>query len=411
VPIRNYRRTAEWIQLSLFLFIPFIKIDGESLLRFDVLTLRLHFFGATIWMQDFFSVLLFTLVVSFFFIFLTLLLGRVWCGWGCPQTILCDLTSSLNKLKLKPGMQRVWRQLAFIIIAMVLGFVSVAYFVPPWELILKIRRFETGSVAVISVGVLAVLYYLNLVFLRRVFCTTICPYAKLQGVITDDKTLIIQMDPMRRDECLDCQRCFRLCPTGLDIRDGMQVGCIMCAECIDACNRIMAKKKRKGLVEYAFGVLPKGEKKKLMRPAVVVTGMVTLLLLTFMTYQHVTRSPFDFSILPHPMEARYTKEGEIINAYILSIKNKSNEDMQLTLGLGSGNEKGEFNHSVTDQLAVAAGRVEKYPLFIRSVNNPTEDRKIDVILKDSASSKTINKSVYFLVPLEIKGAGKVARKD
>jgi hypothetical protein len=85
--------------------------------------------------------------------------------------------------------------------------------------------------------------------------------------------------------------------------------------------------------------------------------------------------------------------------------------MQLTLGLGRGNEKGEFNHSVTDQLAVAAGRVEKYPLFIRSVNNPTEDRKIDVILKDSASSKTINKSVYFLVPLEIKGAGKVARKD
>lgn len=411
MPIRNYRRTAEWIQLSLFLFMPFVKVDGESLLRFDVPTLRLHFFGATIWMQDFFSVLLFTLVLSFFFIFLTLLLGRVWCGWGCPQTILCDLTSFLNKLKLNPGMQRVWRQLGFIIIAMVLGFASVAYFVPPWELILKIRRFETGSVAVISVGVLAVLYYLNLVFLRRVFCTTICPYAKLQGVITDDKTLIIQMDPTRRDECLDCQRCFRLCPTGLDIRDGMQVGCIMCAECIDACNRIMAKKKRKGLVEYAFGVLPKGQKKKLMRPAVVVTGMVTLLLLTFMTYQHLTRSPFDFSILPHPMEARYTKEGEIINAYILSIKNKSNEDMQLTLGLGRGNEKGEFNHSVTDQLAVAAGRVEKYPLFIRSVKNPTEDRKIDVILKDSASSKTINKSVYFLVPLEIKGAGKVARKD
>jgi cytochrome c oxidase accessory protein FixG len=411
VPIRNYRRTAEWIQLSLFLFIPFIRIDGESLLRFDVPTLRLHFFGATIWMQDFFSVLLFTLVVSFFFIFLTLLLGRVWCGWSCPQTILCDLTSFLNKLKRKPGMQRVWRQLGFIFIAMVLGFVSVAYFVPPWELILKIRRFETGSVAVISVGVLAVLVYLNLVFLRRVFCTTICPYAKLQGVITDDRTLIIQMDPMRRDECLDCQRCFRLCPTGQDIRNGMQVGCIMCAECIDACNFIMAKKKRKGLVEYAFGVLPKGEKKQLMRPAAVATGMVTILLLTFMTYQHLTRSPFDFSILPHPMEARFTKKGEIINAYILSIKNKSNEDMQLTLGLGSGNEKGEFNHSVTEQLAVAAGRVEKYPLFIRSVENPTEDRKIEVILKDSESRKTINKAVYFLVPLETNGTGKVAKKD
>ncbi len=411
MPIRNYRRTAEWIQLSLFLVIPFIKLDGESLLRFDVPTLRLHFFGTTIWMQDFFSVLLFTLVVSFFFIFLTLLLGRVWCGWSCPQTILCDLTSVINQLKLKPRIQRVWRQVLFIFIAMVLGFASVAYFVPPGELILKIRRFETGSVAVISVGVLAVLYYLNLVFLRRIFCTTICPYAKLQGVITDDKTLIIQMDPMRRDECLDCQRCCRLCPTGQDIRDGMQVGCIMCAECIDACNFIMAKKKRKGVVGYAFGALPKGAWKELIRPAVVVTGMVTLLLLTFMAYQHLTRSPFCFSILPHPMEARYTKEGEIINAYILSIKNKSDEDMQLTLGLGRGNEKGQFNPSVADRLAVAAGRVEKYPLFIRSVKSPNEDRKIDIVLTDLSSRKMVTQSVYFLLPLEIKTAGKMAKKN
>jgi cytochrome c oxidase accessory protein FixG len=361
-------------------------------------------------MQDFFSVLLFTLVGSFFFIFLTLLLGRVWCGWSCPQTILCDLTSYLNKLKLKPGIQRVWRQAAFIIIAMGLGFVSVAYFVPPWELISKVSRYETGSVAVISVVVLAVLYYLNLVFLRRVFCTTICPYAKLQGVITDDKTLIIQMDPLRRDDCLDCKKCLRVCPTGQDIRDGMQVGCIMCAECIDACNLIMAKKKRLGLVGYAFGALPKGTKKKLMRPAVVATGAVTVLLLSFMIYNHAARSPFDFSILPHPMEARYTKEGEIINAYILSIKNKSDEDIKLTFRLGKGNEKEEFNHSVTDQIAIPAGRVEKWPLFIRSRNNPSEDRKIDIILKDSVSSKMVNKTVYFLLPLKLKDTGKMAKK-
>jgi polyferredoxin len=277
-------------------------------------------------------------------------------------------------------------------------------------LFLKFIRYETGSVAVISVGVLAVLFYLNLVFLRRVFCTTICPYAKLQGVITDDKTLIIQMNPMRRDECLDCKRCLRVCPTGQDIRDGMQVGCIMCAECIDACNLVMAKKKRKGLVGYAFGVLPKEAGAKLMRPAVVASGTAALLLLTFMTYHLLARSPFDFSILPHPMEARYTMEGDIINAYILSIKNKSNEDIQLALELGRGNEKGEFNPSVTDQIAVPAGGVEKYPLFIRSRENPTEDRKIDVILKDSVSSQVVDKSVYFLLPLKTEGAGKMAKE-
>jgi hypothetical protein len=111
------------------------------------------------------------------------------------------------------------------------------------------------------------------------------------------------------------------------------------------------------------------------------------------------------------MEARYTKEGEIINAYILSIKNKSDEDMQLTLGLGRGNEKGQFNPSVADRLAVAAGRVEKYPLFIRSVKSPNEDRKIDIVLTDLSSRKTVTQSVYFLLPLEIKTAGKMAKKN
>lgn len=411
MPIQNYRRTAEWMQLSLFLLVPFVKVDGESLLRFDVPTLRLHFFGATIWMQDFFSVLLFTLFAAFLFIFLTLLLGRVWCGWSCPQTVLCDLTRFPNRLKLMPGGQRVWRQTAFAIIALVLGFVTVAYFVSPWELIQKLRRNETGSVAVISTGVLAVLFYLNLVFLRRRFCTTICPYAKLQGAITDDKTLIIQMDPLRRDECLDCGKCFRVCPTGLDIRDGMQVGCIMCAECIDACNGVMAGKKSKGLIGYAFGVSSEGAGIKLIRPAVVASGAATLLMLAFMLFQHSARLPFDFSILPHPMEARYTKEGKIINAYILSIKNKSCDDILLTLGLGKGNEKEEFYHTATDQLAVAAGRVERYPLFIRSSKNPAEDRKLEIILTASADNATMTRSVYFLLPLQDKAAGKMARRN
>jgi cytochrome c oxidase accessory protein FixG len=362
-------------------------------------------------MQDFFSVLLFTLFASFLFIFLTLLLGRVWCGWSCPQTILCDLTRFLNKPRLKPEVQRVWRQTAFVIIALVLGFVTVSYFVSPWELILKFRRCETGSVAVISTGVLAAMFFSNLVFLRRRFCVTICPYAKLQGAITDDKTLIIQMDPLRRDECLDCKKCFRLCPSGLDIRDGMQAGCIMCAECIDACNFIMAKKKSKGLIGYSFGVTPNGARIKLLRPAVVATGAAAMLLLAFMLFQHSSRLPFDFSILPHPMEARYTKEGKIINAYILSIKNKSSDDILLTLGLGKGNEKSEFYPSLTDQLVISAGRVEKYPLFFRSNKNPAEDRKIEIVLSVSKDNARMTRSVFFLLPLKTKEIEKMAKKN
>jgi hypothetical protein len=111
------------------------------------------------------------------------------------------------------------------------------------------------------------------------------------------------------------------------------------------------------------------------------------------------------------MEARHTKEGKIINAYILSIKNKSSDDILLTLGLGKGNEKSEFYPSLTDQLVISAGRVEKYPLFIRSNKNPAEDRMIEIVLSVSKDNARMTRSVFFLLPLKTKEIEKMAKKN
>jgi cytochrome c oxidase accessory protein FixG len=394
--IRSYRRKVEWVLILLYLLLPFVKIGGDSALRFDVPTLKLHFFGAALWMQEFYFLLIATFFFVALFLFLTLVFGRVWCGWFCMQTVWCDITEFIESKKTN----KIFAHVILILLSLLVGFVTVGYFVSPYELIPQITAGTLGPVPAISMLVLAVLFYLNYAFVRHGFCATICPYAKIQGVLTDDRSLVIQMDPDRTDECIECKMCVRSCPTGLDIRGGMQVSCIMCAECMDACNRVMSKKKKKGLINYSFGKEGVSSWKDLIRPGATIIGLAGILALGALVYQGGARTNFDFSILPHPMEPRVTKEGGIINAYILSVKNKGREDIALSLQLANpGESNNEFHPSLTDPMAVPAGLVEKFPLFVRSTKKPSEDLKLDIILTGaSEATGQLSKKVYFTLP-------------
>ena len=397
--IRTWRRSVEWLFLLTYLLFPFIKIGGESALRFDVPTLKLHFFGTALWMQEFFLVLLAVVFFVALFLFLTLVLGRVWCGWVCPQTVLCDLSRFVEPKRNKSGFNTIAGHVLLMVVSLALGFATICYFVSPYEAIPKIAAWELGPVPAISTLVVAVLIYFNLAFLRRTFCATICPYAKIQSVLTDDKSLIIQLDPERADKCIECKMCVRSCPTGIDIRGGMQVSCIMCAECIDACNKVMAGKKKKGLIGYSFGIAGCRSLGELIRPGASAFALAGLFALTILIYQSGSRSQFDFSILPHPMEPRLTKEGDVMNAYILSIKNKSKEDLSLGFTLKEGEKETHFSHSITEDLLVPAGLVEKFPLFLRSRGNPGTDQKVTIVLENAANrEQRPEKKVYFNIP-------------
>jgi polyferredoxin len=231
--------------VSLYLLLPFIKIGGESAFRFDVPTLRLHFFGTVIWMQDFFVILLLAFFVLLLFFFLTLVFGRVWCGWACLQTVYCDLTGFMDHLAKKRLATKVASHIGMLGISIVLGFIAVCYFVSPYELLPKVLSLTLEPIPAGCGFALALISYLNFSFLRRTFCATICPYAIFQVMIVDAKSLIIKMDPEREEECIGCKLCVRGCPTGMDIRQGMRGNCIMCAECIDACNTAMTRKEKK----------------------------------------------------------------------------------------------------------------------------------------------------------------------
>ncbi len=396
--IRTRRRIVEWISLLVYICLPFLRIGGESALRFDVPTLKLHFFGTALWLQEFFFLFLAVLFFVALFLFLTVTFGRVWCGWLCPQTVLCDLTTFVEPRKRRSAAARVGTHLLLAVLSLLFGFVTVSYFKSPYESIPEILNGSLGSVPAVSMLVLALLTYINLGIIRRTFCSTICPYAKIQGVMTDGKSLIIQMDPARRDECIDCRMCVRSCPTGVDIREGMQVACIMCAECIDACRKVMGRKKKPGLIIYSFGKKGYTRIGELLRPAVLVFGLATLGFLAALVYQSVGRSSFDFSILPHRMAPRVTREGDVMNAYILSIKNKSNDDLKLVFSLPEAAAQG-FTHSIAEPLAVPAGQVEKFPLFIRAKGKPGADLKLVIQLKDTREQAGAQrKTVYFNLP-------------
>ena len=396
--IRTRRRIVEWIGLLIFISLPFLRVGGESALRFDVPTLKLHFFGTALWLQEFFFVFLAVFFFVALFLFLTVTFGRVWCGWLCPQTVFCDLTMFVEPRKRRGMAGKIGAHLLLMLISLGIGFVTVSYFKSPYETIAEIFQGSLGSVPAISMLVVAFLTYVNLGSIRRTFCSTICPYAKIQGVMTDSKTLIIQMDPKRRDECIDCKQCVRSCPTGVDIRNGMQVACIMCAECIDACRKVMMRKGKAGLIVYSFGREGYKGIGELLRPSVIIFGLATLGFFSALVYQSVGRSSFDFSVLPHRMAPRVTREGDVMNAYILSIKNKSKTDLRLSLAL-PGPEKQKFTHSITEELAIPAGQVEKFPLFIRAKGKPKSDLKLVIELKDAQDgSGSQKKTVYFNLP-------------
>lgn len=385
---------------ALFFVLPFLIIGGESAFRFDVPTLRFHVFGVELWMQEFFLVLLAVMLLVALFLLLTLVYGRFWCGWACPQTVFTDITGFMDRLSRKSLLAKSCAHLLLLAFSLSVGFVSVCYFVSPYEAIPALLSGNLGPVALGSTIVIGLLTYVDFAFIRRTFCATICPYGKIQGALIDTKSLLIQLDPNHKDECIDCKMCVHACPMELDIRKGMQVGCIMCARCVDACKKVMSKKGEKSLVNYSYGVDDVQRTSELIRPGIVALGLVCLLAFGSFVYKTTARSSFDFSILPHPMEARLTKEGDVMNAYILSIKNKRQEEISLTFEIQP--EAGitiPFSHNISESLQTPASLVDKFPLFVRSQGIPVADLTLEVTLKtEGATPESRTKSVYFNLP-------------
>ncbi|HMK44858.1 MAG TPA: 4Fe-4S dicluster domain-containing protein, partial [Dissulfurispiraceae bacterium] len=328
--VQSWRRAAEVLQAVVLLGLPFLRIQGESAFRFDIPSLRLHFFGTSLWMDEFFLVFAAVLFLTFLTVLVTLLFGRVWCGWFCPQTVLVDFTRFVDRLRGKVAAYKLLAYGTTFFISALVAADLIWYFVSPYEFI---DRFFAGTLGAILWGfwiVLTAILFLNYAFLRHTFCATVCPYAKLQSVLCDGRTLTIAFDTCRAHECIECNSCVRACPVGIDIRKGASAACINCAECIDACVTVLGRKQKEGLIGYFFG--RPGETGKLLRQNVMLIASVTLASLIFFLYLTLSRAALDVTVLPNPAFApRTNTEGTVINSYLLALQNKSGKTVRLRI--------------------------------------------------------------------------------
>ena len=327
--IQPYRRAVHVLLFFLFVGLPFLRVGGESAVRFDVPTLRLHVFGASLFINELFLVLAAVLALSFLLLWLTVLYGRVWCGWLCPQTALTDLTTRRDRAGF-PAPPAAATHLLTAAVSLLAGAASVWYFVPPREFFAGLAAGTLHPVASGSWAALSLLAWLNLLFVRERFCASVCPYAKLQGVLFDRDTLVIAHDRRRAAECIDCGACVKACPVGIDIRNGLQVACVGCAGCIDACGRILGRRGGSPLHGYFFG--EPGGRSRPFRPASLALGAATLLFLALTVALALRRETLDVIVLPHPsLPARLDREGRVVASYHLALENRGSRALRLTI--------------------------------------------------------------------------------
>jgi len=397
--IQPWRRFAGIVQAVIIIGLPFLKINGESALRFDIPTLRLHFFGSNIWMEEFFIVLIGIIFLTFLFIFITLMFGRIWCGWLCPQTVIIDLTRFRDKMRSKGLLYKSGAVILILLISALVAANLIWYFVSPYEFIPQVMDGTLGNVTVGFWIVLTAIMFLNFLLLRQNFCATVCPYAKLQSVIFDNKTLVISFDPRRKEECMNCMACVRACPVGIDIREGLSPACITCAECVDTCERMMQRREKKSLIGYFFGI--PGGTGGLLRQNAVMLASITAVCLVFFVYLLITRIAVDMTVLPnYSFPPRVTADGNVVNSYILSLKNRGRSGVELSIEAKVSTGSAEI---VPERVNVGPGEMKKTAVYVAVRNSGKSDMLKDIkisIASEGPDKVRVTKRVHFMYPEE-----------
>ncbi len=310
---RKKRRIVEILQAAIVTGLPFVAINGESALRFDISTLKLHLFGSVIWMREFYLILAASLFFLLFIAFVTIIFGRIWCGWFCPQTVLLDLNESIAGVTKKKH-RKTWQKLTLIPLSALVSITMIWYFIPPAE---TFRSLFVAPTITAFFLVLWLLVYLELAFPGRGFCISICPYAMLQNLLFDKDTLVIEYDVSRDATCMRCDACVKVCPVGIDIKNGLSSACIACAECIDACRSMTAKR----------GMLPfPNYKGRVLRPKTFWLGGATAAAAITLVLLLWSRPAVDFLVI---RDNAALPPG--LNRYSFIIHNNGGEKLALEL--------------------------------------------------------------------------------
>lgn len=368
---------------------------GRQAVLWDLAESKFHIFGATFWPQDFILLSALLIICAFGLFAITVFAGRVWCGYTCPQSsftwlfMWCEKVTegernqriklqaapwSLNKLARRSAKHTLW-----LSISVLTGLTFVGYFTPIRPLAAELLTWQMGGVSLFWVLFFTGATYINAGWLREAVCMHMCPYARFQSVMFDKDTLTISYDatrgehrgPRKRDvppaqvglgDCIDCQLCVQVCPTGIDIRDGLQMECIGCAACIDACDSIMDKMGyARGLVSYTSEHQLQGGKTHLLRPRLIGYSAVLVVMLAALVVALIERPMVSLDVTKDRGMFRENSLGLIENIYSLKVINKTQQRQEYRLELVDAEG---FQLQGKTQVSLAAGEIVDIPVSV-----------------------------------------------
>jgi len=414
------RLAVGWALIVLFTAIPYLRMNGKPLILLDVAHRRFTLFGTTFLPTD--SMFLMLLLVGLFvgIFLLTAIFGRVWCGWACPQTVYMELLfrplerliegNRGRQMKLDregPDGRRMLKNVIFVFISLVLAHTFLAYFVGIDALV----RWVTGPPAehwpaFLVVAAVTGLMMLDFGLMREQVCLVACPYGRLQSVLLDRRSLIVGYDARRGEErallrartgpdrafgdCIDCGACVVTCPTGIDIRQGLQMECIHCTQCIDACDVVMAKiGKPLGLIRYGSRDEFSGKPRRVLRARIVIYPLIMLAVWGGLAYALAHRGSADVTVL-RGIGAPYgvLPDGRISNQLRVKLVNRSGTTRRYAIAIEHAPELTLV--SPDNPLEVGAGQSATASVFVMAPRAaiPHGLREIRIEVKDGAGFET-----------------------
>ncbi|WP_027080058.1 4Fe-4S dicluster domain-containing protein [Luteimonas mephitis] len=481
--LNRLRVAAVFWLLGMYYVFPWLKWDGHQAVLFDLPARKFHVFGLTFWPQDFTFLAMLLIILALVLFFATALLGRVWCGYACPQTVWTEVFlwmerwtegDRARRMKLDAGpwtreklLRKGSKHVLWLVFALWTGFTFVGFFTPIVDLGARLWPFDWNGWEVFWVLFYALATWGNAGFLREQVCKYMCPYARFQGAMFDRDTLIIAYDPMRGEprgprkrtlkdvftrarglldvataydyvfratrhpsaadnrlqaagtimlgnvdeearplpkfapeelgDCIDCTICVQVCPTGIDIRNGLQYECIACGACIDACNDVMDKMGyARGLIRYTTQNAIDGGKTRVARPRIAVYTVLLVALVTAWAWGVTTRSSLIVDVL-RDRNALYRSaaDGSIENGYTLKLVNKAGQAREFNIEVTS-KTPGIALRALDQPIHAEAEEVLSLPVVLAAPASikGRQDVVFTVRSEDGAASETVDSTFF-----------------
>ena len=427
------RAFTGWPLLLGYFFIPWLTVNDHQAILFDLPLRQFHIFWLTFWPQDF-SLLAWALVIAAFLLFfVTTLFGRVWCGYSCPQTVWTAIFMWMEQVaegdrhqrinldqapwSVSKGFKRFAKHGMWLGFAALTGVTFISYFYGVKPLLIDAYNLQLPLAAVFWIGFFTAATYINAGWMREQVCMYMCPYARFQAAMFDSDTLIVSYDAKRGEargprkrsaepaelglgDCIDCTMCVQVCPTGIDIRNGLQHECINCAACVDACNGIMDKMGYdSGLISYTTEHQLAGNKWTWKRPKLIGYGLALIVMMALFASTLITRVPLELDVMRSRAQLyQEVAGGRIQNTYTVKVLNKDTVDGEYKLAV-LGIDNLEWMPSRT--IFVEAGGIAEIPMTVLvdtdSLGSVNTDIEFEVISL-SGSARAVSES-RFLGPV------------